>query len=474
MVRQSNAASSFDPARRARRNSPLYQTYPDERNLVIIKYLTAQLSSRLAELLDPDEDARTCAEIPEEACREQPRNRVIHITALTLTKVGDSLVDAKLTLTWLMATLGAPAFMLGLLVPLRESLALLPQLAVGQWIREHPVRKGFWIIGSLTQAGAIFAMAIVAATLEGAPAGWSILAALIFFALGRGITSVASKDVLGKTIDKQRRGLITGTASSIAGLVSLVLGGLLIVFGAPENRTPLVLLLCAAATIWILACVVYAKLQEFPGATGGGSNGLAAALTSLRLAWTDHQLRGFLLTRTLLISSGLAAPFYVALASENGQHALRGLGILVLMAGLANLLSGRFWGRLADHSSRATMAIGGALCALLSLAVVLVAALQLTAAESSLWYGLVIFIFYLGHSAVRLGRKTYLIDMATAENRAQLVAVSNTLIGVFLLIIGGASSWLSVWGTLPVLVALAVLCFGGSIMAMRLPRVSQD
>ena len=75
---------------------------------------------------------------------------------------------------------------------------------------------------------------------------------------------------------------------------------------------------------------------------------------------------------------------------------------------------------------------------------------------------------------MRLGRKTYLIDMATPENRAQLVAVSNTLIGVFLLIIGGASSWLSVWGILPVLLALAVLCVGGSIMAMRLPRVSHD
>jgi MFS family permease len=363
--------------------------------------------------------------------------------------------------------------MLGLLVPLRESLALLPQLAVGQWIREHPIRKGFWITGSLMQAAAVLAMALVAATLEGAPAGWGILIALICFALGRGVTSVASKDVLGKTIDKQRRGIVTGTASSIAGLASLILGGLLIAYGAPEARAPLVILLGVAASIWILACIVYAQLEEFPGATGGGSNGLSAALANLRLAWTDRQLRSFLLTRTLLISSGLAAPFYVALASANGQHALRGLGILVLMAGLANLISGRFWGRLADHSSRATMAIGGALCALLSLAVVMVAALELAVANSPLWYGLVIFIFYLGHSAVRLGRKTYLIDMATPENRAQLVAVSNTLIGAFLLIIGALSSWLSVLGILPVLFVLAVLCLAGSLMALRLPVVSQ-
>ena len=112
----------------------------------------------IAQLLDPDEDARTCKEIPEQACREQPRNRMVHLVSLTLTKIGDSLVDAKLTLTWLLAALGAPAFMVAWLVPLRESLSLLPQLAVGQWIREHPVRKGFWIVGSLIQAGAILAI----------------------------------------------------------------------------------------------------------------------------------------------------------------------------------------------------------------------------------------------------------------------------------------------------------------------------
>lgn len=434
----------------------------------------ASMELNLADLLSPDEDARVCKEIPEEACREQPRNRVVHIIALTLTKIGDSLVDAKLTLTWLLAVLGAPAFMIAWLVPLRESLALLPQLAVGQWIREHPVRKGFWIIGSLAQAVAILAMALVAAIAEGEWAGWGILCALSVFAIGRGVTSVASKDVLGKTVDKQRRGAVTGAATSISGLAAIALGGLLVVAGPPEGRGPLVALLCLAAAMWLVACAAYASLREFPGATEGGANGLSSALSSLRLAWEDRQLRDFLATRTLLISSGLAAPFYVALANQSGQQALRELGMLVLMAGLANLLSGRVWGQLADRSSRWTMAIGGALCALLSLAVVLAAGLDLALSHNSFWYGGVIFIFYLGHSGVRLGRKTYLIDMATPENRAQLVAVSNTLIGLFLLVIGALSSWLSVWGILPVLCALALLCASGAAMALRLPPVAQS
>lgn len=432
------------------------------------------LSSRFADLLDPDEDARSCKEIPDEACREQPRNRLVHITALTLTKVGDSLVDAKLTLTWLLGSLGAPPFMIAWLVPIRESLALLPQLAVGQWIREHPVRKGFWIIGSLVQAAALLTMASVAAFMEGSNAGWCVIAALAVFSIGRGVTSVASKDVLGKTVDKQRRGSVNGVATSIAGLAAVIMGSLLIVFGAPEGRMPLVLLLCAAASLWLIASAVYATLREFPGATAGGENGLRAALSNLRLAWENHQLRTFLVTRTLLIGSGLAAPFYVSLANQNRQQSLSGLGAMVLVAGIANLLSGRLWGKLADRSSRWTMAISGGLCAALSLAVVCVDSLHLDRSASAFWYASVIFIFYLGHAGIRMGRKIYLVDMASPDNRAQLVAVSNTLIGILLLVIGALSSWLSIWGITPALLALALLCAAGALMALRLPPLNDS
>jgi hypothetical protein len=37
------------------------------------------------------------------------------------------------------------------------------------------------------------------------------------------------------------------------------------------------------------------------------------------------------------------------------------------------------------------------------------------------------------HGGVRLGRKIYLVDMASGDNRAAYVAVSNTLIGVLML-----------------------------------------
>ena len=64
-----------------------------------------------------------------------------HVYALSLTKLADGLLDPKLVLAWLLAALGAGAGWVGLLVPVREAGALLPQLLLAEPIRRLPVRK---------------------------------------------------------------------------------------------------------------------------------------------------------------------------------------------------------------------------------------------------------------------------------------------------------------------------------------------
>lgn len=54
----------------------------------------------------------------------------------------------------------------------------------------------------------------------------------------------------------------------------------------------------------------------------------------------------------------------------------------------------------------------------------------------SLFHGLLYLILIVVQCGVRLGRKVYLVDLATAETRATYVAISNTVIGVAMLIGG--------------------------------------
>src|SRR5690554_5347738 len=95
-------------------------------------------TERLYGFLAEDEDARVCKDIPDNAVKHQPRDFVYHLWSLTLTKLGDSLVSARLVLPWLLNASGAPTFFISMLVPLRESLSLLPQLCIAQRMHERP------------------------------------------------------------------------------------------------------------------------------------------------------------------------------------------------------------------------------------------------------------------------------------------------------------------------------------------------
>ena len=177
--------------------------------------------------LTNEEDARLCKDIDEEACREVPQSFTLLLLSYCLTKLGDAIASPKTTLAWLISMVGAPAFVLGLLVPIRESGSMIPQLFIGGIIRRLSIRKWVWVAGSLGQAACIVGIGFVAISLTGETAGWAILGLIVLFSLFRGFCSVAAKDVLGKTIPKTKRGQLTGWSASAAGLLGIGIGVIL-------------------------------------------------------------------------------------------------------------------------------------------------------------------------------------------------------------------------------------------------------
>ncbi len=83
------------------------------------------------------------------------------------------------------------------------------------------------------------------------------------------------------------------------------------------------------------------------------------------------------------------------------------------------------------------------------------------------------FLLTLLHTGVRVGRKTYVIDMAEGDTRTLYVAVSNTAMGVILLIVGGISTLLALAGVAWALLFLAGLGILGAWWGWRLPEVSR-
>lgn len=424
------------------------------------------------EKLVNEEDARVCTDISEDACRETPGNFSLLLLSYFLTKLGDAMASPKTVLAWVTTAVGAPAAVLGFLVPIRESGSLIPQLFIARYIRQLPVRKWVWVAGSLVQAGSIAGLGIVAATLRGEQAGFAIIALIILFSLARGFCSVAAKDVLGKTVPKTRRGQLTGWAASAAGFVTLGVGVILMLpFAQNGGGEMFAVLLVAASLTWVLATATYARLKEFPGETGGGGNAISEALSRLDLLRTDKAFRRFVIARALLMCSALSAPFYVALGQQKLSSPSYLLGLYVAAGGLASLVSAPFWGRFADRSSKWVMVAAAVITASTGLMIFLLDQMM-PAVVSLVWFmPLAYFVLSLAHSGVRVGRKTYVVDLASGNRRTDYVAVSNTVIGVLLLAAGAIGALATVIPTSGVIGVLSLMGLAGAAMSARLPEV---
>jgi hypothetical protein len=423
-------------------------------------------------LIANEEDARACTDITEEACREVPRNFFLILASNVLTNLGDLLVSPKTVLAWLLSAVGAPA-LVAWLVPIRESGSMIPQMVIGAWVRQKPVRKWFWTLGSFGQAVSVGGMAASVWFMEGYAAGAGVIAALIVFSLARGFCSVSMKDVQGKCIPKKRRGRLSGLASTIGGTATVLLTVVLFWDQGDPGLLFYTLLLLLAAGLWIIAWLLFSAVDEFAGETGGGGSALRQAFKSLTLLRDDPPFRHFVITRALLLCSALAAPYFVVLAQGTNDSGWL-LGIFLLASSLASSVSASIWGWMADDSSRKVMIRGALIASGACLTVGLVAWRFGDSTWIGWFYPAGFFVLSVAHAGVRLGRKTYLVDMAGGNKRTDYTSVSNTVIGVLLLTVGGLTALVSMVSEVAVILTLGLMGLAGAMSAVRLQDVTND
>jgi hypothetical protein len=432
--------------------------------------LTGPMERVFASMVDEDDLGHE--DLVDDVRDEVPGNAAKQVLALTLQKSGDLVVDARTVLSWLLAAVGAPAAFVGLLVPIRESGSMLPQAALVPLVRRVAVRKWVWVVGGLLQAAAVVALAVVAATLREVAAGIGVLVALTVFALARSLSSLASKDVLGRTVPKGARGRVNGMATVGAGLAAITVGlAMRGLGGGDTSPTTFAWLLLGAAVAWLLATIAFASVREAPGERAERVEA-RATLSALALLREDAAFRRFVVARTLLLVSALTPPFVVALATARGEGAgLEGLGPFVISSGVAALIGGRLWGPMADRSSRRVMmaACGAASCLVLAFLLVL----RLEGAADLEWvYPATYLLLALAHTGSRIGRKTYVVDLAEGDRRTDYVAVSNSAMGVLLLVTGAVTAALATLGVEVALLVLAMLGLLGVAVSRSLPEVT--
>lgn len=386
-----------------------------------------------------------------------------------LQNIGDQVVAPKTVLPWLFTAAGVPAGFTSFLVPIRESGSMLPQFALSPWVTSAASRKRVWLIGSWGQFIAAALIAVAAMFLNGAALGVAVLVLLGIQACFRAICSIAGKDVQGRTISKGHRGDITGRATALGGGFTLAVGLALTFLPNDLPRWILVLLLGIGASTWAIASLVFSGIKE-PESEPDDN----AATHGFKEMWSlvtgDRDLQKFLVVRSLMLVTALSTPFIVVLGQEQGSD-LTGLGAFIIASGGAALLGGRVSGRWSDKSSKNAM--GWAAGAASTVLVLLVLSAQFLPADINAWVMPAgFFLVNLAHTTVRVSRKTYLVDMATGDNRTLITGVSNTVMGVMLLVVGAVSSVVAAFGTQAALIFLAVIGYIGVVGAWNLRDVS--
>jgi hypothetical protein len=81
------------------------------------------------------------------------------------------------------------------------------------------------------------------------------------------------------------------------------------------------------------------------------------------------------------------------------------------------------------------------------------------------------FVASIAHNGVRVGRKTYVVDLADGNQRTDYVSASNTMIGVILLIAGLTGTLSNVVSLAGVVLTLSVVGLIGAWLSSRLKPV---
>ncbi|WP_044399508.1 MFS transporter [Lacinutrix sp. Hel_I_90] len=423
-------------------------------------------------LNNENEHERVCIDITDDACEQVSKNYFLILASNVFTKLGDTLSNPKTVLTWLMSYVNAPVYLISLIVPIRESGSMLPQIMLSSYVSQKAIRKWIWVVGSLMQFLAVASIGFIALYFEGVQAGWLIIVAVILFSLSRSICSIASKDVLGKSIPKTRRGKLKGYTVSVSGALVLAAGLFLLYKSKTEATiTFYSTLIFFAAAMWFIAAIIYARIKEFPGAVTKPEQDKPSVLSKLGLLKRDKPLRDFVIARSLLLCSGLTAPYYILLAQNNIGKETYLLGLFIIANGIASIISAPTWGKFSDKSSKNVMALAVLIASFLGIATFLIVTYSETI-KSIIWvYPVAFFLLGIAHGGVRLGRKTYIVDMATGNERTDYVSISNTTIGFILLITGGLSALVSLVSIEGVILVLSLFGLLGAYKSYKLPEV---
>ncbi len=376
--------------------------------------------------------------------REIRRSFVLGVVNGALFEFAERLIDPPLVLTWFVSRQTSSNLLVGLVAPLGDAGWFLPQVFISGLVQRMPRKMLSYALASVVRAIAWFLVA-AAVWLVDDP---TLLLAAFFILYGvarlaAGLGGLGFFEVVAKAIPPNRRGSFFAWRMLAGGLLGLGAGvvtrAVLNRFAFPHGHA---LLFVIYDAVIIPAMLAFILIREPPGTAIPGAPTLGQQLRRAgQFLRTDGVFRRYMGMRTALGLAGIALPFYGVYA-RNVLGAPEGMvGIYVAVRVAAGLVANLPWGSLSDHKGNRLvtlwLSLGSAFTSLLALG--LVGWVSASPGPEPWRPYLAVPLFLLNGAlapASALVGNNFLLELVPEAERPLYLGLSNTLIGIVVLISG--------------------------------------
>lgn len=392
----------------------------------------------------------------------------------------EALIDPPLVLTWFVNQLTSSNLLAGLVAPLGNAGWFLPQIFVSTHIQRMRRKMPSYTLSAVVRVVGWLALATTVWLVD--DPRLLLIAFFITYAIARlagGLGGLAFFDVVAKTIPAQRRGSFFAWRQFLGGLLGL--GGGWVVkavlnhpaFPFPHGHAFLFALYWA---VMVPALVAFILIREPPGAVVAEPVKIGEQLRRAgRLLRENKVYRRHLSARVVLILAGIALPFYgiyakSALGAPDGM-----VGIYVATRVGSQLLFNLPWGRLSDRrGNRLVMQLLSLGCGLTTLlALALVGLIELLKPQGPWLPYLALPLFFLDGAtrpAQILAGSNFLLELVPEAERPIYLGLSNTLLGIVVLISGLGGLVVDTLGFVGLFTISLMFYLTGYVLATGLPE----
>ena len=406
------------------------------------------------------------------------RNEAVLLGQGVAGNAANELTSVGLVLPFLYTTIGAPIFFAGLLVPINTLAKRISQIFAARYVSAARSNTRIIAVASLAMAASIV---MISLTYSGISPLWAVpvfLAVVLILGAAAGVKGLATQDLIGRTLPKERRSRLLFVQSSIAGIIVV-----LVAYGSQQLLRPGTSLTAHQELIWlgiglyVLAAILVLAVREAPKTAAGAKTENGSIFSELagnfRIAFALPWFGKFLVARVLYLSVELSIPFFSIHAATFHGDTISGLNTLVIAANIGIILGGFLWARIGRDTIERIMALASFLACAAGL---MALGIEYGAVPPTLFcYALVFVAIALAVQGAKNGRTLYLLDQAREHERPYCIAVANVTTGVVAVGLGAVLGALAgLKGVAWPIGALILLNIAAAIYTLRLPKSAES